>query len=396
MGVGALSGLTPLYLGETVPARIRGAIVSCYQLNIIFGIVISYAITWGSSLKANDPSTSLSWRIPIAFQLLWGVVLIFFMFLIPESPRWLLMKGRETEARKIMAGMRAIELQTDSSGQLRGDVSLEHDFVEMREGIALEQEAFAGTNWLTGFAVLFSPTQRMWYRTSLGIMLMFFQQVNGQNFIYYFGPQVTSGLGLPIDSYALQFVFGITSFIMTIPAIYLVEKIGRRPGLIFGAFSQAACAFIIGFVGVHLLPEKGQTAPLTTQQHQAGNMFIAFAIIFLALFSMFWGPICWIALSELFPGPLRARGIGLGSASNWFWNMMLGLFANKIAADIGFYIMVLFGAFDFCAGIFVTLFYPELKGLTLEQVDDLFVEKIPAWRSAKWTAEKTKSKQVAV
>ena len=110
---------------------------------------------------------------------------------------------------------------------------------------------------------------------------------------------MTKGLGLSLNSYALQFVFGMVSFVMTIPAIWLVERIGRRRGLIFGAFAQASCALIIGLVGHYQLPPpNADVVPGTLSQTQktAGNVFIAFAVIFLALFSMFWGPICWVAL----------------------------------------------------------------------------------------------------
>ena len=190
MGVGALSGLCPLYLGETAPAKIRGAIVSCYQLNIIFGICVSYAITWATSTRGEDLTTSLGWRIPIGMQLLWGVLLFGCMLLIPESPRWYLMKNRPDDARRVMAGMRAVELRPDGTSateQLRGDAALESDLRDMDEGIRAEQAAFAGTNWFTAWAVLFGRQQKMWYRTILGMMLMFFQQLNGQNFLYYFG-----------------------------------------------------------------------------------------------------------------------------------------------------------------------------------------------------------------
>ena len=187
LGVGALSGLCPLYLGETAPANVRGTIISCYQLNIIFGIVISYGITWATSTRAAD--NSLSWRIPVGMQLLWGIMLITIMLFIPESPRWLQNENRPDEARKVMADMRGISLQpTGPNGELRGDATMEREYTDMADGIRAEKEAFAGTNWLTGWFVCFSTKQKMWYRTGLGMMLQTLQQLNGQNFYYYYGP----------------------------------------------------------------------------------------------------------------------------------------------------------------------------------------------------------------
>lgn len=176
LGVGALSGLCPLYLGETAPAAIRGTIVSGYQLNIIFGIVMSYGVTWASSTRAAD--NQLAWRIPVALQLLWALLLIIFMLMVPESPRWLLTKNRDVEAREVMADMRGITLQPSGpAGDLRGDAALERDFDDMAEGIELEKQAFAGTNWFTAWGVCFSRTNRMWYRTGLGMMLQTIQQL---------------------------------------------------------------------------------------------------------------------------------------------------------------------------------------------------------------------------
>ncbi|KDN53436.1 putative monosaccharide transporter [Tilletiaria anomala UBC 951] len=392
LGVGALSGLCPLYLGETAPAYIRGSIVAGYQLNIIFGIVISYGITWATSTRAHD--SSLSWRIPVGFQLLWAIILFGVMLLLPESPRWLIARNRHGDARQVMAEVRGTDLQTLPTGELRGDPALERDFDDMAEGIELEKAAFAGTNWLTAWVKCFSTKQKMWYRTGLGMMLQTLQQLNGQNFYYYYGPVFFSKAAVSLNAYQIQFMFGAVSFVCTIPALYLVERIGRRSSLLIGSFGEFACAFIVAFVGHYALapslPDGSPPPPdtLTSAQKNAGNAFIAFAVFHLALFSMFWGPVPWITLSEMYPSPLRARCISLGSASNWFWNFMLSYFSNKIAAQYQSFIMLIFGSILFVSGIFVYFCLPEVRGLTLEQVDDLFESGVSPWRSASWVPTK--------
>ncbi len=299
LAVGALSGLCPLYLGETVPAYIRGTIVSCYQLMIIIGIVVSYGITWASSTRARDLSTSLSWRIPIGMQLLWAVVLFSIMLMVPESPRWLLMKDRREDARAVMARMRGVDLVTDSTGQLRGPSAMEAEFRDMYEGIEAERQVFAGTNWFTAWTKCFSTEQKMWYRTGMGMMLQTLQQLNGQNFFYYYGPTFFTAAAVSLDAYQIQFIFGVVSMICTVPALYLIERIGRRKSLLIGSFAQAACAFVVAFLGKYALAPDGTPPDLITpSQKSAGNAFIAFAVIFLALFSMFWGPVPWTFLSE--------------------------------------------------------------------------------------------------
>lgn len=388
LAVGALSGLSPLYLGETAPAHIRGTIVSGYQLNIIFGIVVSYGITWATSTRAED--NSLSWRIPVGFQLVWAVVLFSIMLLLPESPRWLITKDRIPEARQVMAEVRGTSLHTTADGELRGDAALERDFDDMAEGIALEKATFAGSNWFTAWARCFSSKQKMWYRTGLGMMLQTLQQLNGQNFYYYYGPVFFSKAAVSLNAYQIQFIFGVVSFFCTIPALYLIERMGRRKSLLIGSFGEFACAFIVAFVGHYALapslPDGSPPPPdsLTPSQKSAGNAFIAFAVFHLALFSMFWGPVPWVTLSEMYPSPLRARCISLGSASNWFWNFMLSYFSNKIAAQYQSFIMLIFGSILFASGVFVYFAMPEVKGLTLEQVDELFEHNVLPWKSGSW------------
>jgi SP family sugar:H+ symporter-like MFS transporter len=182
-GVGALSGLSPLYLAETAPKAIRGAMVSCYQLLIIFGIFLSYAISYGSDTIKDS---SACWRIPVGLQMAWGLLLIFIMIMLPESPRWLLQKERAVEARRVMAKMRGIELVSDgtSAGGLRGDKNMEADLQEMLEGIQEEALAFAQYNYVSAYALCFSSKNQMWRRTLTGMMLQLLQQLCGQNFYY--------------------------------------------------------------------------------------------------------------------------------------------------------------------------------------------------------------------
>lgn len=146
--------------------------VSCYQLMIILGICVSYGITWASNNLADSPS---GWRIPVGFQILWGAGLILVLAPLPESPRWLLQRGREADCRVVMARMRGIQL---AGG--RGDRSMEADFTEMAEGIDAEAQAFQGYNFFTAYALCFSRKGQMWRRTGTAMMLQLLQQLNGQ------------------------------------------------------------------------------------------------------------------------------------------------------------------------------------------------------------------------
>jgi SP family sugar:H+ symporter-like MFS transporter len=291
LGVGALSGLSPLYLAETAPKAIRGAMVSCYQLLIIFGIFLSYAISYGSdSIK----TSSASWRIPVGLQMAWGLLLIVIMIMLPESPRWLLQRNREVEARQVMAGMRGIDLVDDGTGNgLRGDKYMESDLQEMVEGIREEALAFANYNYVSAYALCFSSKNQMWRRTLTGMMLQLLQQLCGQNFYYYYGPTFFKASGSVLNPLLIQLIFGAVSLVCTLPALYSIEKVGRRKSLIIGAFAQATCAFIVAFVGHYGINPAGQ-APVNASQKMSANVFIAFAVLHLAFYSALWGPTPWI------------------------------------------------------------------------------------------------------
>lgn len=380
LGVGAMSGLAPLYLAETAPKAIRGAMVSCYQLLIIFGIFLSYAVTYGSS---HIETSSAAWRIPVGLQLAWGAMLIVIMILLPESPRWLLQRERLGEARQVMAKMRGI---TDVGDGLSpsSDKNMEADLDEMAAGIREEAETFDGYNYFTAYALCFSFKQQMWRRTLTGCMLQLLQQLCGQNFYYYYGPVFFKAANVDLDPLLIQLIFGIVSLVCTVPALLMIERIGRRKALVWGAIAQAVCAFIVAFVGHYGLPPNGGVAS-TPSQKMSANVFIAFAVLHLAAYSCWWGPTPWIFCSENFPQHLRAKSISLCSATNWFWNFLLSFFSNKIAAKYNSFIMLIFGSILVFSAIFSYLVVPELKGLSLEQVEEMYGDrKLKPWHTSKW------------
>lgn len=169
------------------------------------------------------------------------------------------------------------------------------------------------------------------------------------------------------------------------PALVTIENVGRRKSLLVGAAAQATCAYIVAFVGHYGLAPDGNP-PQNASQRNSANAFIAFAVLHLAAFSALWGPTPWVYLSESFPQHLRAKSISLGSAANWFWNFMLSYFSNKIAARYGPFIMLIFGSVMVFAVVFVFLAVPEVKGLTLEQVDEMYDDtSVRPWNSARWT-----------
>ncbi|KAH8113463.1 sugar transporter [Phellopilus nigrolimitatus] len=369
LGVGALSAIVPLYNGETAPKRIRGAMLVLYQLQVIMGIFISYIIDLGTHTIKN----SASWRIPVGLQLLWGLILLSGIFFLPESPRHLLYKGREDEARNVLGGLNSVP----------HDDPIVLDLIEeLQVGILAENEGGKAT-WLE----CFSTRNQLWKRTINGMMLMFVQQLNGQNFYYYYGDTFFESAGTTLSPYVIQTILGAVSVVGTFPALYLIETWGRRKSLLTGALMEGICALIAGVVGHVFLPPPGtdiSSITLTSKNKQGGDVMIAFAVMHVFSYSIFWGPTPWVYLGESFPLRVRAKSIALGSAMNWIWNFLLSFFSPRIAADIGPLILLIFAGMLAFGYVYVYLFIPEVKGLSLEEVDELYRSGVRPWKSSKW------------
>ncbi|KAF8131591.1 general substrate transporter [Boletus edulis] len=367
LGVGALSAIVPLYNGETAPKAIRGTILVIYQVQIISGIFSSYAIELGSHLL----NTSASWRIPIGLQMAWGLILLSGMFFLPESPRHLLGTGRGEEARRIIAALNNVP---------EDDAVVVEIVEELDLAIKAENEGGKAT-----WRECFSSRNAMWRRTTNGMMLQFIQQLNGQNFYYYYGDTFFQNAGAGLSPFVIQAILGAVSVVGTLPAMYFIETWGRRKSLLLGAFGQAVCALIVAIVGHLYLAATGTpTSELTPRNKSAGGVVITFAVLQVFIFGTTWGPTPWVYLGESFPLRVRPKSIALGSASNWFWNFMLSFFSPRIVASIGPLIMLVFFGMLVVGFVYTYFFIPETKGITLEEVDELYRSGVSAWRSTGW------------
>lgn len=338
-----------------------------YQLQIITGIFLSYVL----DLATHNVKNTASWKVPIGLQLLWGLILIGGISFLPESPRHLLGLGRTAEARAALSEL---------NGVPEDDPLVMELIEELELGIKEENEGGKAT-WLE----CFSTRNQLWKRTSNGMMLQFIQQLNGQNFYYYYGDTFFKSAGTTLSPYVIQTILGAVSFVGTVPALILIETWGRRRSLLTGSILEALCSIIAGLVGHFTLAAPNTPLELlTVRNKRGGDTIIAFAVLHVFSFSMFWGPTPWVYLGESFPLRVRAKSIALGSATNWLWNFLLSFFAPRIAADIGPLILLIFFGMLVFGFVYVYLFVPETKGLTLEEVDEMYRARIAPWRSAGW------------
>ncbi|KAG5635147.1 hypothetical protein H0H81_012280 [Sphagnurus paluster] len=356
LGVGLVSCLVPMYMSECSPKWIRGAVVSSYQWAITIGLLIA-AVVNNSTQYRDDHS---SFRIPIAIQFAWAAILAGGMSLLPESPRWLIKRGRDADAAASLSRL---------TGYRPTDAETEAELDEIRSN--LEAEMALGES---SYADCFKFTKnRIALRTLTGIFIQAWQQLTGINFIFYYGTTFFKNSGIS-DPFLISIATNIVNVFMTLPGMWGVERFGRRRLLLVGAIGMCLCEYIVAIVGV----------TISVQNLAGQKVLIAFVCIYIAFFASTWGPIAWVITGEIFPLQIRAKAMSMSTASNWLWNFGIGYatpyLVNKKAGSAGLEAKVFFiwGTTCFCCIIFTYFCIPETKGLSLEQIDLMYQHTIPA------------------
>jgi len=355
-GVGLVSSTVPLYQSETTPKWIRGAVVSCYQFAITIGLLLASCVNKGTH---NIDSTA-SYRIPLAIQFLWSLILSIGMILLPETPRFYVYKGKRDLAMKSLTKLRKLPADHPQLIDELGEIIANHEF-EMEHG--------SGT-WADCFRISNSQLKRIF----TGIAIQAFQQLTGINFIFYFGTTFFKNSGIQ-NEFTIQLVTNIVNVVFTIPGIFLVDILGRRSMLINGAIGMCISELLIAIIGV------------ATKSDAANKCLIAFTCIFIAFFAATWGCVAWVVTGELYPLRIRARSIALATASNWIWNFAIGYATPYLVDDapgsakLGSKVFFIWGGANFLCILFAYCFIYETKGLSLESVDELYETVPSAWKS---------------
>ncbi|KAF8165952.1 monosaccharide importer [Crassisporium funariophilum] len=374
LGVGVISCLVPMYQSETAPKNIRGMIVGLYQLAITIGALLA-AIVLNAT---KDQQSHSSWRIPIAVQFAWAAVLGGGMIFLPESPRYLLLKGRESAARSALG--RLLTKSADS-------VEVEEEYQEIQTALKLEQDVGSSS-----YAACFKNNEnRNGFRTMTGMMLQAWQQLTGINFIFYYGTTFFKSAGIQ-NPFIITIIADVVNTTMTAIGLPFIDRVGRRRLLLIGAAGMCFCEFIVAIVGV----TAGNAQPDGTVNLAAQRVLIAFVCIYIAFFAISWGPVGWVVTSEIFPLSIRAKGMSLSVASNWLWNFGIGYATPYLvnpttygingekAANLGVKVFFIWGGTCVGCFIFTWFFIPETKGLSLEQIDIMYRESSivasPAYR----------------
>lgn len=361
IGVGLASAICPMYIAEIAPSNMRGKLVSWNQFAIIFGQLVVYFVNFlilgdhivpaieklASGIYAITNPAEAAWSIETGWRLMFvseavpAGLFTLLLLLVPETPRHLAMTGNDAKA---------LEVLTRINGKERAQTILS----EIKATVSDKTEKLMTYGWLVIF---------------VGIMLSVFQQAVGINAVLYFAPRIFESLGMgnPMMQTVLM---GIVNITFTLLAIFTVERIGRRPLLIWGSIGMA-----IGAAGVAITSVSASLPPIVA---------VISIMVYSASFMFSWGPICWVLISEIFPNTIRGAAVAIAVAFQWIFNFivsstflpMYNMSLGEMGSNFGHaFTYGLYGVICIVAAIFVWKLVPETKGKTLEEMSNLWKRK---------------------
>jgi MFS transporter, SP family, galactose:H+ symporter len=336
--IGVASYAVPLYISELSPANARGWLVSLNQLAITLGIVSSYGVDYVFSGAG-------AWRWMLGLAVVPAALLFLGVALLPETPRWLVRNGQLVEARRVLLRLRPAEAVASELSEIEATARLR------------------GGSW----ADLLARPMRV--ALVVGIGLAIFQQVTGINTVIYYAPTIMQLAGIPTASGAILATvgIGIVNVLMTVVAMVLLDRVGRRPLLLGGMAVMAVALFGLGLA--FALPAL--TSSLS-------SVAVAFLMVYVGAFAISLGPIFWLLISEIYPLRLRGLAAGVATTANWAANLLVSLTFLTLIEGLGTSTTFwLYGFVTVAAIVFAYKLAPETKGHTLEELDLLIDRPAP-------------------
>lgn len=359
IGVGMASALCPMYIGEIAPSNIRGMLVSFNQFAIIFGQLVVYFVNFmilgdhtnpviesigqgfSAVMPGSDPWTiTTGWRYMFGSECVPAGLFTILICFVPESPRYLVMVGQDNKALSVLSRINGF--------------SKAHEIIrEIKATLTTKTEKL----FTYGFMCVF-----------VGIMLSVFQQAVGINAVLYYAPRIFADMGMG-NPMMQTVIMGIINISFTLVAVFTVEKIGRKPLLIWGSIGMAVGAFVVA---------------LTFGNDSLNLVTMIALMVYSASFMFSWGPICWVYMAELFPNTIRGTATAIAVAFQWIFNFIVSssfvpMFNMHLTKgdDFGHWFTYgLYGVICVIAAIFVWKLVPETKGKTLEDMTALWKERL--------------------
>lgn len=365
LAVGTVSVICPLFISEVSPKQIRGTLVCCFQLCITLGIFLGYCTTYGTKTY----SDSRQWRIPLGLCFAWALFLLGGMVSMPESPRYLIEKSRIDDAKKSIARSNKVPVE---------DPAVYTEVQLIQAGI--DREKLAGN---ASWTELITGKPKILRRVIMGIMLQSLQQLTGDNYFFYYGTTIFKAVGLK-DSFQTSIILGVVNFASTFLNIYLIERLGRRVCLLAGSASMFVCFLIYSILGSVNLYIDGYENTEENTRKPTGNAMIFITCLYIFSFASTWAGGCYCIISETYPLRIRAKAMSVATAANWMWGFLISFFTPFITSAIHFYFGFVFTGCLLFSLFYVYFFVYETKGLSLEEVDEMYASGVSAWSSSSW------------
>ncbi len=337
LGIGMASTTVPVYISEVSPPEARGWQVSLFQLAITIGILAAYLVDYAFA-------KSQAWRWMLGLAAVPGVILGIAMIFLPESPRWLARWSHPENARAVLV-------------RIRGTQEVETELREILGSLAHSEEHGAWSD-------LLKPAVRP--ALVVGVGLAIFQQVTGINTVIYYAPTIIQSAGLPSAEAAILATAGIglVNVLMTIVAMWLIDRVGRRPLLLTGIVGMILSLGVLGFVF-----RSG------AQNAAAVRLAVITLMAYVTFFAISLGPIFWLLIAEIFPLKIRGQAEGAAAGTNWIFNLLVSMTFLTLVELIGpTWTFWLYGLLAIAALIFCYYLVPETKGRSLEEIEE-------SWRS---------------
>ncbi len=331
LAIGVASFVVPLYIGEVAPPANRGALVSLNQLLITVGIFASYLVD-----LALAPIEGWRWMFGLA--VIPALMLVGGMFVLPETPRWLIKAGKRDRARTIL-------------DRTRDPATVEAEIKEIDEGLSQKQ-----ASWKR----LLEPDLRR--AMIIGVGLAIIQQITGINTVIYYGPVIFQKAGFASAEGAIlaQVSVGLINVLLTIVSIRLIDRLGRRPLLIYGMAGMVAGLVLLGVT--FAFPQLGEASRWIA---------VISLMLYVGSFAIGLGPVFWLIIAEIYPLSVRGRAMSVATLANWFGNFVVSLVFLPLLKLLGeaptFW---LYAAVSVLGIVFVRAYVPETKGRSLEDIEN--------------------------
>lgn len=347
LGIGVASMCAPMYVAELAPADKRGNLVTYYQLAIVIGFFVVFLVTYFIGQNyTEEQNIARGWREMFWSELIPCVLFLVMLFLVPRSPRWLMLKGKEEEAMKVLVKVHGIDLARKELQEIQTSIRAEQ----------AKERASIFTKSLLPVVLI-------------GTVLSILQQTTGINAVLYYGADIfEKALGFGKDEVLLQqLILAGVNFAFTFLAMFTVDSLGRKPLIMIGSFGMLAGFLILGG---------------TLLSQQVGFLSLVGVLLFIASFAMSMGPVTWVLLSEIFPNNIRSQAMSIAVAAQWGANYLVSQ-AFPIVAESqvntsswnGSLPYFIFAAFIAGLVLFTWKFIPETKGKSLEDMNKLWQEK---------------------